>query len=75
MPSRPEDVEIRRGQRLLFLTVLFGVLLTYPLLGAFDHDARPGGIPLLYLYILGLWILLVAVTGYLVRKTDQKPEE
>ncbi len=73
--TRPEDLEIRRGQRLLFLTMLFGVLLTYPLLGAFDHDVRLGGIPLLYLYILGLWILLVAVTGYLVRKIDHKPEE
>ncbi|MBF9238993.1 hypothetical protein I2I05_16445 [Hymenobacter sp. BT683] len=73
--TRPEDIEIRRGQRLLFLTVLFGVMLTYPLLAVFDHDTRIGGVPLLYLYILALWIMLVALTGYLVRKTNHKSRE
>ena len=44
-------------------------MLSFPLLGVFDHDRRVGGVPLLYLYILVMWILLVALTGYLVRKS------
>ena len=68
---RPEHVEPRRGQRLLFLAVVFGILLNFPLVGVFDHDGRVGGVPVLYLYILLMWILVVALTGYLVRRTNE----
>lgn len=56
-----------RGQRLLFVAGLFAVLLNYPLLAAFDHDGRMAGVPTLYLYILLTWLLLIALTGWLVR--------
>ena len=71
MPSTPriERAEPRRGQRLLFLAGLFGILLNFPLLAVVDHDGRVGGVPVLYLYILLMWILLVALTGWLVRKS------
>ena len=71
MPPRPrsEQAAARRGQRLLFLAVLFGLLLTYPLLAAVDHDGRVGGVPILYLYVLVTWVLLVGMTGYLARKS------
>lgn len=64
---RPELAAPRRGQRLLFLAVLFGGLLNFPLLGVFDRDGRVGGVPVLYLYVLLTWVLLVGLTGYLVR--------
>jgi hypothetical protein len=72
MPKTPrtEEAEIRRGQRLLFLTVLFGVMLTFPLLAVFDREGRVGGMPVVYVYILLMWVLIVAITGYLVRKTE-----
>ncbi|WP_210515602.1 hypothetical protein [Hymenobacter terricola] len=70
MPStpRPEQAEPRRDQRLLFLAGLFGVLLNFPLLAVFDHDGRLAGVPVLYLYVLLTWILLVALTAWLVRE-------
>ena len=58
----------RRGPKLLFLTVLFGVLLNYPLLAVFDYDGRVAGVPVLYLYVLITWVALVALTAWLVRK-------
>ncbi|MDQ2770326.1 MAG: hypothetical protein M3Y54_07485, partial [Bacteroidota bacterium] len=64
----------RRGPRLLFLAALFGVLLNYPLLSAFDYDGRVGGVPVLYLYVLLTWIALVALTGLLVRKRGRAGE-
>jgi len=64
----PKPEEPRRGQQLLFLAVLFGGLLNFPLLAVFDHDGRVGGVPVLYLYILLTWLLLVGLTAYLVRK-------
>lgn len=68
MPDTPpaERPESRLGPRLLFLALLFGVLLNFPLLGAFSHDARLAGIPVLYLYVLVAWVALVALTGWLV---------
>ena len=73
MPSRPrsEQAEPRRGQRLLFLAGLFGTLLNFPILAVFDHDGRVGGVPVLYLYVLLMWILAVALTGWLVRKNNE----
>ncbi|UOQ77055.1 hypothetical protein MUN84_21785 [Hymenobacter sp. 5516J-16] len=70
MPPIPpqERPEQRRGQQLLFVTVLFAVLLNFPFLAVFDHDGRVGGIPVLYLYVLLVWVLLVLLTGWLVRR-------
>jgi hypothetical protein len=56
--TTPPDTSRQRGQRLLFVAGLFTLLLTYPLLGAFDHEARVAGVPVLYLYVLLAWLLL-----------------
>ncbi|QKG58864.1 hypothetical protein GKZ68_06195 [Hymenobacter sp. BRD128] len=64
----PPDSSQQRGQRLLFVAGLFAVLLNYPLLAAFDHDGRVAGVPVLYLYVLLTWLLLITLTGWLVRK-------
>ncbi|WBA42805.1 hypothetical protein [Hymenobacter canadensis] len=69
LPDQPEQ---RRGQRLLFVAVLFGVLLTFPFLGTFDRETRIGGVPGLYLYVLLIWAALVALTGWLVRGKSGK---
>ena len=55
---------------LLFVAVLFGVLLNFPLLAAFDHGERVAGVPVLYWYILLTWALLISLTGWLVSKTS-----
>ncbi|MBC6609604.1 hypothetical protein H8B15_01640 [Hymenobacter sp. BT507] len=68
MPDSSEAAEQRRGQRLLFVSSLFAVLLNFPLLAVFDHEGRVGGIPVLYLYLLLLWLSIVLLTGWLVRK-------
>jgi len=65
-----DQAEQQRGQRLLFVAVLFGVLLNFPLLAVFDRDGRVAGVPVLYLYVLLMWVLVVGLTGYLVRKKE-----
>ncbi|MCB2376806.1 hypothetical protein LGH70_04395 [Hymenobacter sp. BT635] len=65
--SSPERPEQRRGQRLFFVALLFGVLLNFPLLAVFDHGGRVGGVPVLYLYVLLAWATLVLLTGWLVK--------
>ncbi|MDF7811311.1 hypothetical protein [Hymenobacter sp. YC55] len=66
--SPQEQAEQRRGQRLLFVSLLFGVLLNFPLLAVFNHDGRVGGVPVLYLYVLLAWLTLVILTAWLVRR-------
>ena len=66
----PPDASRPQGQRLLFVAGLFTLLLTYPLLGAFDHDGRVAGVPVLYLYVLLTWLLLIALTGWLVKRRE-----
>ena len=69
LPMSPqEQAEQRRGQRLLFVSLLFGVLLNFPLLAVFNHDGRVGGVPVLYLYVLLAWLTLVILTAWLVRR-------
>ena len=72
MPSMSpqEQAEHRRGQRLLFVSLLFAVLLNFPLLAVFDRAGRVGGIPVLYLYVLVAWVVLVLLTGWLVRSMN-----
>ncbi|UOQ82046.1 MULTISPECIES: hypothetical protein [Hymenobacter] len=68
LPMSPqEQQEQRRGQRLLFVSLLFAVLLNFPLLAVFDQGGRVLGIPVLYLYVLLAWAALVLLTGLLVR--------
>ncbi|MGI4762653.1 MAG: hypothetical protein ACRYF0_18225 [Janthinobacterium lividum] len=67
---KPTDSGSQRGQRLLFVAGLFAVLLNYPLLAAFDHEGRVTGVPVLYLYVLLTWLLLIVLTGWLAQKKE-----
>jgi hypothetical protein len=71
MSEEPSPNEQPRGQRLLFLAVLFGVLLNFPLLAIVDHGGRVAGVPVLYWYILLTWALLIGLTGWLVRSFNK----
>ena len=66
-PPAPDPHGPRRGQRLLFVAGLFMLLLTFPLLGAFDHSGRVAGVPIIYLYVLALWLALIAATRWLAK--------
>lgn len=54
--------EERRGERLVALAAAGALALNYPLL----HLLGGGfvlGLPLVYLYLLGVWALLIALTA------------
>ena len=56
-----------RKQRLVLLAVLLLVLLVYPVIAAASKSMLVMGIPVLYLYIFGVWgtgiFLLFRLTG------------
>jgi hypothetical protein len=55
--------------RLVAVAVLGVLLLAPPLLSLFDHDARVGGIPLLWAYLFLAWALIIGLVAAVVRKS------
>lgn len=59
-----------KGQRLI-AAFLFGLLVfNYPILALFNQDATLYGIPLLFIYIFGIWLLLIVVMMIIVEMPD-----
>ncbi len=49
----------RQGKLSGVLGILCFLLLSYPLLQIFNYDTLVAGIPLLFLYIFGVWLLAI----------------
>jgi hypothetical protein len=55
-----------KGQRLVAIFLLGNLLFNYPLLALFNRPDSVFGIPVLYLYVFGTWMLLIALLAYVV---------
>ena len=51
------------NKRLVALFLLGCVLLNYPILSLVNLDILIFGLPLLYVYIFGIWCLLISLTA------------
>ena len=51
------------NKRLVALFLLGCVLLNYPILSLVNLDIQIFGLPLLYVYIFGIWCLLISLTA------------
>jgi hypothetical protein len=60
-------------ERLLALFLLGIVAFTPPFLGIFNTPRLILGIPILYLYLFGMWALLIALVALTVRHPDDDP--
>ena len=50
-----------KAPRLVALFLLGNLLFNYPLLALFNRPVSVFGVPLLYAYVFGAWLLLVAL--------------
>ena len=57
-----------KNRRLISLFLLGCLLFNYPILSIFDLPKMILGIPLLYLYILCSWALLILLVGLITSK-------
>lgn len=57
------------GQRLAALFLLGFLLLNYPLLSLFTGTRIWLGIPVLYLYIFGVWTALIALIAIAIERS------
>lgn len=63
------------AQRLVALFWAALVLLNFPLLALWDHDVRWFGLPLFPSALFVLWMLLIAVLGWVVERSSDAPEQ
>lgn len=63
------------GQRLTALAVLGGLLFTPPLLWLVDHPGRLLGIPVLFLWLFGVWALLILLMALVVERQHPAPPD
>ena len=56
----------RLAQRLVAVFTGAALLLNFPLLGLWDHDARVFGVPLFPAALFALWLGLIAALAWLM---------
>lgn len=56
------------GQRLVALFLLGWVSLNYPILSVFDVSRVCLGIPVLYLYVFGVWAAVIALMVWIIER-------
>ncbi len=56
------------GQRLVAVFVLGCVLANFPVLSIFDAGEAWLGVPLLYLYVFGLWAAVILLMAWIVER-------
>jgi hypothetical protein len=58
-----------KGQRLVALFLLGGLLFNYPLLAVFNVAGEAFGIPALYVYIFLVWGLMIGLLAIVVERS------
>jgi hypothetical protein len=58
----------RSGERLLATFVLGWALLNYPILSLFSRPLEVAGIPLLYAFVFGTWIVLILIMALVIER-------
>ncbi len=62
-------------ERLIALAIFGLLVLNYPLLQLFDRTATWLGIPVIYLYLFGLWALFIAAIAWILETRSNHPAE
>jgi hypothetical protein len=65
--------ENKKYKRLVALFLFGFVLLNYPFLSLLNHDILVFGLPLLYLYIYGIWGILILLAALATRNRPKEP--
>jgi hypothetical protein len=56
------------GQRLVAIFLMGGALLNFPILFLFAQPSEVAGFPLLYVYVFGVWVLLIGLMALVIER-------
>jgi Na+-driven multidrug efflux pump len=60
-----------RTPRLIAIFVLGVVMFNFPLLAVFNSPTMPFGVPILYLYLFGAWLLVIILIYRVVERHER----
>lgn len=60
--------------RLLLLSLLFLLLFNEPVISIVNRPVLVLGLPLLYVYVLGVWALLIGLLAYVIHRSQPTDE-
>ncbi|PVY41886.1 hypothetical protein [Pontibacter virosus] len=63
-----------KGRRLFFISALFMVLLNFPVLSIFNSGATVSGVPVLYLYMMVVWLVCIAAIAFFINRQNPRKE-
>ncbi|PRY85975.1 hypothetical protein [Mongoliibacter ruber] len=66
--------ETLKSQYLVTLFFAGMFLLNYPLMGIYNINKKLLGIPVLYLFVFALWLMVILLTYWIIRKTKNKKD-
>ena len=61
-----------KGRRLVGLFLLGFVLFNYPIISLFNIESELLGIPIIYHYCFGAWLLVIVLIRYVTRNTVRR---
>ena len=64
--------ENKKNKRLVALFLFGFVLLNYPILSLLNLDITVFGIPLVYIYIFGVWGLLIFLSALVMSRSKKR---
>ena len=66
----PPTSDDRTVSRLTAVAALGFLLLVPPLIAMFDRGGRVAGVPVIWLYLFGVWAGIIGLIAVTVRRTD-----
>ncbi len=67
--------ESKLNKRLVALFLLGCVLFNYPILSLFNLEIPIFGLPLLYVYVFGIWCLLIGLAALATMSSSNEPKD
>ena len=64
----------RKSKRLVALFLFGFVLLNYPILSLLNLDITVFAIPLVYIYLFGIWSLLIFLSALIMSRSKKRPD-
>jgi hypothetical protein len=72
--SRSMTPDNRKSKRLVALFLFGFVLLNYPILSLLNINITVFGLPLVYIYILGVWSLLIFLAALVMSRSKKRSD-
>lgn len=75
--SLPASIELKlmvndRITKLAMVSMVFFLLLNFPLLTIFDKQSMIWGVPALFFYLFAVWVIMIAFVFWIVRHRKEK---